>query len=125
MRDVEQERRRISLNQWLRDATKAWHGVRLGQPDWSHCSHSLAFGAELPAEGVLFHMILNAYWGPLEFELPPPAGGSGPWRRWVDTVLDSPNDIVEWRSAVPVSGATYHAGPRSVAILISGRRFET
>ena len=48
MRDVEHERRRVSLNQMLRDAKKAWHGVKLGQPDWSPGSHSLAFGAELP-----------------------------------------------------------------------------
>ena len=27
---------------------QAWHGVKLEQPDWSPCSHSLAFGAELP-----------------------------------------------------------------------------
>jgi glycogen operon protein len=124
MRDIEQERRRVSLNQWLRDATKDWHGVRLGQPDWSHHSHSVAFGAELPAEGVRFHMILNAYWEPLEFELPPPGKGSGPWRRWIDTSLDPPDEIVEWQSAPAVSVATYTAGPRSVAILIAGRRFE-
>ena len=34
-------------------------------------SHSLAFSAELQKERVLFHMILNAYWEPLDFELPP------------------------------------------------------
>ena len=48
MRDVEHERRRVSLNQLLRDAKHAWHGVKLDQPDWSPDSHSLAFGAELP-----------------------------------------------------------------------------
>ena len=48
MRDVEHERRRVSLNQLLRDAKHAWHGVKLNQPDWSPGSHSLAFSAELP-----------------------------------------------------------------------------
>jgi isoamylase len=71
MRDVEHERRRLTLNQWLQDATKAWHGVKLGQPDWSQCSHSVAFGAELPAEGLWFHFILNAYWKPLDFDCRP------------------------------------------------------
>ena len=33
-RDVEHERRRVSLDRMIREATKAWHGVRLGQPDW-------------------------------------------------------------------------------------------
>ena len=30
------------------EANKAWHGVRLNQPDWSDHSHSLAFTAETP-----------------------------------------------------------------------------
>ncbi len=57
-------------------------------------------------------------WRPLEFELPPVQGTkSGPWRRWIDTFLESPQDIVEWRRASPVSGCTYQAGPRSVVVL--------
>ena len=34
LRGIEHERRRISLNQFLRDAKHAWHGVKLNQPDW-------------------------------------------------------------------------------------------
>ena len=45
-RDAEHEHRRLSLNQLLRQASKAWHGVKVGQPDWSDHSHSLAFEAE-------------------------------------------------------------------------------
>ena len=45
LRDVEPERQRLSLNQLLRTASKAWHGVKQGQPDWSDSSHSLAFCA--------------------------------------------------------------------------------
>ena len=70
MRDVEHERRRVSLNQFLRDAKHAWHGVKLNQPDWRPDSHSLAFGAELQTQGLSLHLILNAYWEPLDFELP-------------------------------------------------------
>ena len=33
LRDVEHERRRISLCQWIERANKAWHGVEIGQPD--------------------------------------------------------------------------------------------
>jgi glycogen operon protein len=43
--------------------------------------------------------------------------GGGPWRRWIDTSLPSPQDIVEWQTAPPVTGATYRAGPRSVVAL--------
>ena len=39
------------------------------------------------------------------FELPPPGDGSyGPWRRWIDTSLDSPRDIVPWHEAAAVEG---------------------
>jgi isoamylase len=39
------------------------------------------------------------------------------WRRWIDTSLDSPQDIVDWQTAPFVPGRTYRAGPRSVVIL--------
>src|SRR2546423_6614221 len=70
LRDVEHERRRVGLTTFLREANKAWHGVRLHQPDWGECSRSVALGAELRGEGLFFHLILNAFWEPLEFELP-------------------------------------------------------
>jgi len=62
MRDVEHERRRITLSQFLREAKRAWHGVKLNQPDWSADSHCLAISAELQNEGLLLYVILNAYW---------------------------------------------------------------
>jgi glycogen operon protein len=115
LRDVAHEQRRTSLTEFLDRANKAWHGVKLNQPDWGDGSHSVALGGELKAEGLAFHLILNAYWEPLEFELPP-AGGAG-WRRWIDTALPSPDDIVEWRAAVPAPGNSYRAAPRSVVML--------
>jgi isoamylase len=119
-RDLDPEHHRVSLNQLIAQAHKAWHGVKLGQPDWSSWSHSLAFGAELPREKLLFHVILNAYWETLEFELPPVgASGGGPWRRWIDTALDSPHDIVERKSLSPVSAQTYRAEPHSVVVLLA------
>jgi glycogen operon protein len=117
-RDPDHERQRVSLNQLLRDAEKMWHGVKLHQPDWSYCSHTLAFGEHLRREEIRFHMILNAYWEPLDFELPDPAE-SGAWKRWIDTGLESPEDILEWHLAAPVAGRTYRAEARSVVMLIS------
>jgi len=120
LRDEEPERQRLSLNQLLRKAKKAWHGVKLGQPDWGESSHSLAFSVEAPKEKLLFHLILNAYWEPLDFELPQAGDGNqDSWRRWIDTSLDSPQDIVEWPSAPPVPGRSYRAGPRSVVVLFA------
>jgi isoamylase len=107
---------RTSLNELLRTATKAWHGVNLFQPDWNSWSHSLALSADLPNEKLTFHLIMNAYWQPLEFELPA-VDTERPWRRWIDTFLNSPDDIVDWRAATPIDRATYRAGPRSVVVL--------
>jgi glycogen operon protein len=113
-RNIEGEHHGESLNQLLRESSKSWHGVRLNQPDWSHWSHSVALSAEIIKEGNLIHWILNAYWEPLDFELPE-VGGL--WRRWIDTSLDSPDDIVAWQDAPTFTGRTYSVGPHSVAFL--------
>jgi glycogen operon protein len=115
LRNVESEQQRISVNEMLRDAKKAWHGVRLNQPDWSDSSYCIAFEGELRREGLHFHLILNAYWEPLEFEIP--TLESGQWQRWIDTSLDSPNDIVPLEEAPEVSGSTYRVADRSVVML--------
>jgi isoamylase len=114
LRDVEHEQRRVSLTQLIADATKTWHGVRLGEPDWGEHSHSIVFTAEMQKEQMLLYLILNAYWESLDFELPSAAGS---WRRWIDTSLHAPQDIVEWQKAPPIPGRTYRAGPRSVVFL--------
>ena len=104
----------------IRQASKAWHGVKLNQSDWGDDSHSLAFEAKLRRENLDVYVILNAYWEPLEFELPPTAaGGTASWRRWIDTDLDSPQDIVPWHVAAPVSAQLYRAAARSVAVLVA------
>jgi len=118
LRDLEAELHRKTLHQMLQAATKAWHGVKLNQPDWSDDSHSFAFGAELPKENLLFHVIANAYWEPLTFELPAVNNGRrDPWRRWIDTALDSPQDIVSWPEATSIPGYSYRVGPRSAVVL--------
>ncbi|HYW39564.1 MAG TPA: glycogen debranching protein GlgX [Terriglobales bacterium] len=120
MRDVEHERRRVSLSQVPREVKHAWHGVKLNQPDWSPGSHSLAVSVDLKNEGLLMHVILNSYWEALDFELPVVRNGTENWRRWIDTALDPPHEICEWNTAVPVQGGTYRAGARSVVVLIAG-----
>jgi glycogen operon protein len=121
LRDVGDEERRTSLTQLLAESRPAWHGTRLNQPDWGPDSHAVALGAELEEEGIRFHLILNAFWEPLEFELPP-ADGAGPWLRWIDTSRPSPEDIVEWKAAPPVPDGIYRTGPRSVVMLYSETR---
>jgi isoamylase len=118
LRGTEHEKRRMSLNQLISAANKAWHGTRLNQPDWSDHSRSVAFTVEVRPEKLLIHFIFNAYWEPLDFELPPAGNaGTNPWRRWIDTALDSPHDIAPWREAPPVPELTYRAEARSVVAL--------
>ena len=121
LRDLEYERQRVSLATMLQEANKAWHGVKLYAPDWGDCSHSVALGAELRKEGLRFHLILNAYWEPLNFELPKLEGGRS-WRRWIDTALDSPHDIVPWQTAPTVPDSTYRVEARSVVMLFTRSR---
>ena len=118
--EMEHDRRRFTLSELLKHATLNWHGVKLHQADWGDASHSVAVTAEIPERRLLLHVILNAYWEPLTFELPPVAGSHvSPWRRWIDTALDCPDDIAEWPATSVVSGTAYRAEPRSVVALVS------
>ena len=106
------------LSQILREAHRAWHGVKLHEPDWRDFSHSLALSAEIRRERLVVHVILNAYSEPLDFELPSRGDEvGGPWHRWIDTSLDSPADIVPWQTVPPLLGSTYRAEAHSVVVL--------
>ena len=69
------------------------------------------------AEGLLFHLMLNAFWEPLDFELPPLEGIT--WRRWIDTSLDSPADISPWDKSPAWTESTYRVADRSVVMLFA------
>jgi glycogen operon protein len=104
---------RVTLNELLRRAHIEWHGVALGRPDWSDHSHSLATTITSFYGNFRLHGIFNAYWEPLRFELP-----AGAWRRWLDTSLESPEDILPWDEAPHIAVSSYTAQPRSIAILV-------
>ncbi len=114
------EQRRVPLSQLLREANITWHGVRLHAPDWRPCSHSVAVTATFAPAGKILHVIVNAYWRALSFELPRDAQGAvSEWRRWIDTSLESPEDIVDPECAPMVSTASYRVERRSVVVLVS------
>ncbi|MCX5795300.1 MAG: glycogen debranching protein GlgX [Elusimicrobia bacterium] len=110
--------RELSLTQFLAKARIQWHGVEPGSPDWGNDSHSLAASA-LNREGTqVTYLIINAYWEPLGFNLPPaPDGSTVAWKRLIDTSLPSPDDIQAGAEAPRIAGAEYLAQPRSVVLL--------
>jgi isoamylase len=112
----------LTLNEVLDLCRIEWHGAKLGNPDWSDHSHSLAITLRSLRADVLLHGMFNAYWGPLTFELPPvlpPSGESHPWRRWIDTSLASPDDLSPWNTA-PAVADVYEVPPHSAVVLFSG-----
>jgi isoamylase len=118
LRDLEPKLQRLTLNQLLRSVDPTWHGVKLNQPDWGKSSHSIAFTVENRRAKLFLHAIFNAYWQPLDFELPRLDNAQeNPWRRWIDTALDSPHDILEWAKAEPLRRYNYRAESRSVILL--------
>lgn len=121
LRNVEYENERATLLDVIRQADLVWHGTKLGQPDWSENSHTLAFSAGVRGGTLMVHVILSAYWEALDFELPATDGNASGWHRWIDTALDAPADIVPVADAALISSATYRAAARSVVVLVAGQ----
>ncbi|MFN9437979.1 MAG: glycogen debranching enzyme, partial [Planctomycetota bacterium] len=115
-RDAEYEQNRIGLTDMLRRATKAWHGTQANHPDWSDNSYAIAFSGEFKQQDLLIYFALNAYWEPQKFQLPE---SRTPWRRWIDTGLKSPEDIVPWNDAPAIQDGHYQVMDRSVVWLYS------
>ena len=59
LRDTEAERQRMTLTQLISKGIRGWHGVKLNEPDWNKQSHSIAFSAELPKQGLLAYFIFK------------------------------------------------------------------
>ena len=118
-RDVVVAGSRLTLQELLARADLTWHGTALDCPDWSEHSHSLAFTLRSLHGRYSLHGIINAYWEPLTFELPPSATGPlGTWRRCIDTALASPDDIQPWAEAPPHTEPSYVAQARSLVLLV-------
>jgi glycogen operon protein len=119
-RDVVTIETALSLNKLLEHSRLDWHGVKLGHPDWADYSHSLAFTLRSLHTRFLVHVMMNAYWEALEFELPPlHRAERSSWRRCIDTAMKSPDDIAEWRSAPRHAGGNCLVQPRSLVLLAS------
>lgn len=104
-----------------RGAHIIWHGVKIGQPDLSFNSHTLAFTLNYPKRSESIHIMLNAYQEPLTFELPL-LHHDNSWYRLVDTSLDAPDDFNEELSQTKVNAKTYIMERNSSVILVSQKK---
>jgi glycogen operon protein len=112
----------LTLNELLSGGRFAWHGVKTGDPDWGESSHSIALTVWSFNNMSVFHLMVNAWREPLNFQLPRPKEmNGGSWRRWLDTSLASPADIVPFSEMPKVEGESYLLPPHSLAVLIAGR----
>lgn len=118
LRDHVREGGRMTLAEMREGARVRLHGVRPGQPDLGHASHSLALTASNLSGSLHMYFALNAWREPLQLELPPPPNGSGPWRRVVDTQRAPPDEISPLAEAPIVETASYVIGPRSLLALM-------
>ncbi len=111
----------LTLWQLLHSTRILWHGVRLNEPDTAYASRTLALTAW--GRWAVFHLIFNAYWEPLVFEVPilPPVE-HGAWRRIIDTSLDSPEDFSDFQTAPELAGQLYRVAPRSIVVLACRRK---
>jgi isoamylase len=102
----------------LRNIT--WHGVKPGKPDFSDGSRFIAWVLEAfqtdQRGDVPIYVACNAFWEPLEVELPAIEGKR--WYRVVDTALPD-EDIVPDEQATFLNDDKYTIRPRSAIVLIA------
>jgi isoamylase len=102
----------------LRGSSCTFSGVKVGEPDWNHHSHTLAFSLKNPIYDKWVHVMVNAFWEHLEFEIPKPKGGR-PWHRIISTAASSPYDFVDFEEAPIIRGEKVYVNARSIIVLMS------
>ncbi len=95
-----------------------WHGVKRGQPDLARDSHTIAMEIR-DGIGNQFYAAFNAFWQPLDFELPEIMRGPKNWRKLIDTSKDQPEDIFELSASPAVAQAVIRLEARSSVCLVS------
>jgi len=66
---------------------------------------------------VVYNLVANAYWAPLEFAWPETPAASSAWRRLIDTSIDSPGDAHGFADAPTVGRTVYFVPARTVILL--------
>ncbi len=120
LRESVQTQHHLTLAELMELSRIQLHGVQLGKPDLGHASRSLAVSASTLSGDQLMYFALNAYWEPLDFELPRlPDWATSGWRRVVATALPPPDDIVPFAAAPRIEERTHRVEARSVVALFA------
>ena len=95
-----------------------WHGCELNAPNWDDPNaRSLAATSGGEGDEADLHIMINMYWEPLSFAIPPITGRK--WYRAIDTSLASPDDAAALGQESEITSSRYQVNDRSVVVLIS------
>ncbi len=101
----------------IEDPHITWHGIELNKPDWSKNSHSLAFTLYHPKAKESIHVMVNAFWETLKFQLP--ILQEQYWYKVIDTTQESPNDICKPGTGEKIVSNNIKVRDRSIILLVA------
>lgn len=99
----------------------SWHSCQLNKPNFNdHEATVLAFTlAGLTAEEPDMHVMMNMDYRDMKFEIPQLSDGRV-WHRYVDTSLESPDDILEIGQTKPLASQEYYIlETHSIVVLVT------
>ena len=99
-----------------------WHGLQLGQPDWSFESRSIAahmFGHNTNGKSPDIYLIANAYWEALTFQLPDL--DKKKWHRFIDTSLPGENAIMDNENLRALDDQNHYLIEARTVVVLIGR----
>ncbi|MCG8309883.1 MAG: glycogen debranching protein GlgX [Cytophagales bacterium] len=94
-----------------------WHGVHLNKPDWSENSRSLAFTLFHPAANEIIHVIVNAYWKKLKFQIPKLVEKK--WYKIVDTSEVAGKDFSALGKGATIDQRKIQVPDRSIIVMMA------
>ncbi len=101
---------------WSAPDDLVWHGVELGKPDLGFASHSLAWTLVAQDGQERLHVMVNAWWRPLTFAVPPTPANLR-WHRVIDTSRETPDDVTLGPEAPRASTDTVTVPWHTVVVL--------
>lgn len=113
MKELIQFRKNHSIlrkEEFLKDETIQWHGIKLNEPNWDEPTPIIAF--TIVDSFYSLYVIFNASNQSHQFYLPQPPQGTK-WHRIVDTFAESPKDIVSEKDSQVIDAEVYEVSAYS------------